>query len=192
MTTEIKSYPGLVIKFLGQGSNVFIDEGSKFKNTYININDFSKVEIEKTDEEGINNTLINFGTLSSNNELLIKKGCSIGGSNFVIGNEHHLSVRVGEDNLWSTRIVIRASDGHQIFDNVTGKMINRAKKIEIGNNVWIGANATVLKGSMIQDNSIVGTSAVIAKIFSEKNIVIAGNPGKVVKRDISWLRDQII
>lgn len=192
LTTEIKSYPGLVIKFLGQGSNVFIDEGSKFKNTYSNINDFSKVEIEKTDEEGINNTLINFGTLSSNNELLIKKGCSIGGSNFVIGNEHHLSVRVGEDNLWSTGIVIRASDGHQIFDNVTGKMINRAKKIEIGNNVWIGANATVLKGSMIQDNSIVGTSAVIAKIFSEKNIVIAGNPGKVVKRDISWLRDQII
>ncbi|MCI2095462.1 MULTISPECIES: hypothetical protein [Lactococcus] len=43
LTTEIKSYPGLVIKFLGQGSNVFIDEGSKFKNTYININDFSKV-----------------------------------------------------------------------------------------------------------------------------------------------------
>ncbi|GAA3253440.1 acetyltransferase with hexapeptide repeat [Lactococcus lactis subsp. lactis] len=99
---------------------------------------------------------------------------------------------MGEDNLWSTGIVIRASDGNQIFDNVTGKMINRAKKIEIGNNVWIGANATVLKGSMIQDNSIVGTSAVIAKIFSEKNIVIAGNPGKVVKHDISWLRDQII
>ena len=71
-------------------------------------------------------------------------------------------------------------------------MINRAKKRERGNNCWIGANATVLKGSMIQDNRIVRTSAVISKIFSEKNIVIAGNPGKVVKRDIAWLRDQII
>lgn len=34
---------------------------------------FKSLDRKKTDEEGTNNTLINFGTLSSNNELLIKK-----------------------------------------------------------------------------------------------------------------------
>lgn len=191
-TTEIEGYPGLSVKFLGQGSNIFIHEGSRFKNTNIYINDFSKVEIEKTNEEGINNTLINFGTISSNNELLIKKSCSIGASTFMIGNEHHLSVYVGEDNLWSSGIVIRASDGHQIFDNVTGRMVNRAKKIKIGNHVWIGADATVLKGACVEEGSVVGSNAVVTKVFQEKRVVIAGNPGKIIKRDISWARDQII
>jgi len=99
---------------------------------------------------------------------------------------------VGEDNLWSTGIVIRASDGHQIFDNKSGRLKNKSRPIVIGNHVWVGANATILKGSVIANDSIVRNSAVVAKEFQESNVAIAGNPGKVVGQDISWLRVLII
>lgn len=99
---------------------------------------------------------------------------------------------MGEDNLWSTGIVIRASDGHQIFDNKSGRLKNKSRPIVIGNHVWVGANATILKGSVIANDSIVGDSAVVAKEFQESNVAIAGNPGKVVGQDISWLRVLII
>ena len=117
------------------------------------------------------------------------------GIEFSVDNEIGYGFYVGHP--YGITINAKAIIGNNVnfHKGVTIGQENRGKRKGtpcIGNNVWIGANATVLKGSMIQDNSIVGTSAVIAKIFSEKNIVIAGNSGKVVKRDISWLRDQII
>lgn len=49
----------------------------------------------------------------------------------------------------------------------------------IGDNVFIGVNATILMGSHIGNNSIVGAGAVVSGRFSD-NVVIAGNPAKVV------------
>lgn len=189
---EIDDYPGIRIDFIGEGSEVYIQEGSNFKNSQIKIVDFSKVIIEKTHPIGINNTKIDFLGMSAHNSLLIKKGTSISGANFYIGSENNLSVVVGEDNMWSTGINVRASDGHQIFDNKFGILKNQARPIVIGDHVWCGANATILKGSVIANGSIIGNSAVVAKKFQENNVAIAGNPGKVVSRDISWLRDLII
>lgn len=35
-------------------------------------------------------------------------------------------------------------------------------------------------------NSVVGHSTVVAKKFTDKNVVIAGNPAKIIKTDINW------
>ena len=39
---------------------------------------------------------------------------------------------------------------------------------------------------MIPDGAIVGAYSVVAGRFDEKNSVIAGNPARVVKRNIEW------
>ena len=49
----------------------------------------------------------------------------------------------------------------------------------IGDNVFIGVNATILMGSHIGNNSIVGAGAVVSGHFPD-SVVIAGNPAKVV------------
>lgn len=54
------------------------------------------------------------------------------------------------------------------------------KPVTIGNNVWIGMNAIILKGVTIGDNSIVAAGAVVTHDIPE-NVVYAGNPGKIVK-----------
>lgn len=53
-------------------------------------------------------------------------------------------------------------------------------KIKIGNNCFIGTNVTLLPGVTLGDNTIVGASSVVTKSFSEGNVVIAGNPAKVI------------
>ena len=45
----------------------------------------------------------------------------------------------------------------------------------IGKNVWIGANVTILKDSVIGDNCVVGAGSVVKGKYRE-NTVIAGNP----------------
>lgn len=54
-----------------------------------------------------------------------------------------------------------------------------AKPVTIGNNVWIGGNATILPGVTIGDNVTVGAGSVVVKDIPS-NTVVAGNPAKVV------------
>ena len=53
--------------------------------------------------------------------------------------------------------------------------------VRIGDNVWIGMNATILKGVAIGENSVVAAGSVVTKSV-EANTVVAGNPAVVVKR----------
>ena len=70
--------------------------------------------------------------------------------------------------------------------DMNGNIINHAKFIEIGNHVWIAKQVTVLKNTKILDNTVVGCNSVVAKQFDKSNIVIAGNPARIIKENIKW------
>ena len=53
--------------------------------------------------------------------------------------------------------------------------------IKIGKNVWIGSNATVLRGVSIGDGAIVAAGAVVTRDIPEKTIA-AGVPAKVIRK----------
>ncbi len=53
--------------------------------------------------------------------------------------------------------------------------------IEIGDDVWVGANATILKGAKIGKGCIVATGSVVIRGTYPEHSVLAGNPAKVVK-----------
>ncbi len=57
--------------------------------------------------------------------------------------------------------------------------IGEARPTVIGDNVFIGMNATILMGTHIGNNSIVGAGAVVSGFFPD-GVVIAGNPAKVI------------
>ena len=52
--------------------------------------------------------------------------------------------------------------------------------IRIGNNCFIGENSTILYGCNIGDNVIVAAGSVVANSFNKKNIVIGGNPARII------------
>ena len=53
--------------------------------------------------------------------------------------------------------------------------------IVIGNDVWLGAGVTILKGSNIGDGCIVAAGAVVLRGHYPERSLIAGNPATVVK-----------
>lgn len=52
--------------------------------------------------------------------------------------------------------------------------------VKIGDNVWIGMNAVILKGVIIGDNSVVAAGSVVTKSVPS-NTIVAGNPAVAVK-----------
>ncbi|MBE6016276.1 MAG: sugar O-acetyltransferase [Lachnospiraceae bacterium] len=52
--------------------------------------------------------------------------------------------------------------------------------IHIGKRVWIGANATVIAGVTIGDNSVVAAGAVVTKDVPP-NVVVGGVPARIIK-----------
>jgi acetyltransferase-like isoleucine patch superfamily enzyme len=56
-----------------------------------------------------------------------------------------------------------------------------AKKLEIGNDVWIGQSAIILRQvSKIGDGAVIGAGAVVTKDVPDYAIV-AGSPAKVIR-----------
>ncbi|WP_410772132.1 sugar O-acetyltransferase [Fontibacillus sp. BL9] len=87
---------------------------------------------------------------------------------------------------------ITIGDGTAIGMNVTIATLNHGLSLEtrnttysspviIGENVWIGSNATILPGVTIGSNSVVAAGAVVTKDVPE-NTVVAGVPAKVIKK----------
>lgn len=54
--------------------------------------------------------------------------------------------------------------------------------IVIGDNCWLGANSVILPGVRLGNNCVVGAGSVVTKSFEESNLVIAGNPAKILKK----------
>lgn len=63
--------------------------------------------------------------------------------------------------------------------------------VTIGEHSWVCASCVLLKGAIIPKNVILGHSAVVANKFTDENVIIAGNPAQIVKRDICWRAGKI-
>ncbi len=76
-------------------------------------------------------------------------------------------------------VVIRDHD-HSIDSIPYSKAGFSKSKIYIGKNVWIGYKATILKGSEIGDNAVIGAHSLVKnKVY--KSTVVVGIPAKVIK-----------
>lgn len=112
-------------------------------------------------------------------------------SNIKIGNNVGMSgttiyarknIEIGDNTLIGANTKIFDNDFHPI--NIESRNMNvqqkiSAKPIIIGKNCFIGCNAIILKGTILEDGCVVGAGSVVSGIF-EKNAIIAGNPAKKI------------
>lgn len=90
-------------------------------------------------------------------------------------------IKIGKNVVISENVTIRDSDNH-FLDQPN---FNMTAPIEIGDNVWIGLNATILKGVKVGNGSVIGAGAVVTKDVPE-NCLVAGVPAKVIRNNVKW------
>ena len=90
---------------------------------------------------------------------------------------------IGKDVSIARDVIIRDTDAHIINENGVDK--EESKAVRIGNHVWIGTRAIILKGVTIGDGAIIAAGAIVTKDVPEKTIV-AGIPARVIKENIEW------
>jgi len=104
-------------------------------------------------------------------------------------------IQIGSHCLISWNVGIADSDFHPI-DPVLRRMDAEAlapyspkpahrphigtAPVVIGDNVWVGMGAVILKGVTIGDNSVVAAGSIVTKSVPE-NSLVAGNPAKIIK-----------
>lgn len=83
-----------------------------------------------------------------------------------------------EDNVLLAPKVSLLSEAHPISPEERHSLV--PKPIHIKRNAWIGANATILQGVTIGENSVVAAGSVVSKDVPD-NTIVGGTPAKIIK-----------
>lgn len=141
-------------------------------------------------------TIMHNATLRVGQNSMINRGSKIvihEGGRLIIGNNTYINenarihcrknIQIGNNCAiaWNTNIM--DTDIHTIHYNDNKK--NNDANIIIGNNVWIGANSTILKATTIEDNCIIGANSVAKGRMLSQNIY-TGNPIESKGKFESW------
>jgi acetyltransferase-like isoleucine patch superfamily enzyme len=107
------------------------------------------------------------------------------GAKTVLGQDCTISayrrVRIGEQCVVADRAMFIDFD-HNVAD-VEAPIRRQGiymREVEVGNNVWIGYNAQILRGVRIGDNAIIGANSVVTRDIPA-NSVAAGSPARVIR-----------
>lgn len=97
-------------------------------------------------------------------------------------------ITFGKECLIGWNVNVRDSDNHTIV--IDGKpRENDFAPVHIGDHVWIGSYADILKGGAVSSNSIVGYRACVTKpLDSEDGVCLAGCPAKVIRNNVNWIK----
>lgn len=137
-----------------------------------------------------------------NSSILLGKSISIGpGINIIVKDnailkvgdgtyftsDLHLEVinliDIGSDCAISWGVTIIDEDHHQVLPEKLNDQ--RLKNVKIGNHVWIGCNVTILRGTQIGNNCIIAAGSIVKGVFPD-NVLIGGNPARILKESINW------
>ena len=121
----------------------------------------------------------------NNCQIQIGQNCTFRGCEMA-AFENNSNLVIGDDCIIARDTRIYASDFHTIYDCATKQPLNRGTHIRIGNHVWLGEAAMILKNNTIADNVIIAARSVVTKDLKESYAVYAGHPAVLKKRGINW------
>jgi len=163
---------------------IFIEAGSVISHCTINVSGHhNQLHIPST----VNLHDVTFTFEDDNNQIKIGKYTSIEGRvEFCACESKHIIV--GEGCMFSHDISVRTTDSHPILD-AEGKRINEAQDVVIGNRVWVGFQSVILKGVSVPDDCIIGARSVLtSSIQIPPHSLIVGQPGMVIRENVTWRR----
>lgn len=107
------------------------------------------------------------------------------GEKTVMGQECTISayqrVRIGNECVIADRAMFIDFDHGMVEVERPIRLQGIYKRdVEVGNNVWIGYGACILRGVSVGDNSVIGTNSVVTKDVPA-NAVVGGIPARIIR-----------
>lgn len=104
-----------------------------------------------------------------NGKLLIGNSVSLNVNNMIACHE---SVEIGDDVQFSPNVQIYDHDHDYRAEGGVKAGKYKTSPVRIGNNVWIGANVVILRGTIIGDNCVIGAGAVVTGNIPCDSVVV--------------------
>lgn len=174
------------VHFVGNANTLFIEDGCRLNHTTVCfMGDRQSVRIGRRVKVTQGTEIVlhdDESSISIGNHTTIEscRLVSLEGS----------AIELGDDCMLAYGIEIRNGDSHSIIDAASRQRINPSARIQIADHVWLCAHTTVLKGSLIERDSIVGLGAVVSGNF-EAGVILGGTPARVVRRGVTWDRKRL-
>lgn len=116
------------------------------------------------------------------------------GENFY--SNHNLVILDGAEVVFGDNVFIApncciTTAGHPLDVEQRNIGLEYAYPIKIGNNVWIGANVTILPGVTIGNDVVIGAGSVVNKDIP-KGVIAVGNPCKILREITEEDRDKYL
>lgn len=114
-------------------------------------------------------------------ELIIGENVTFTGKVNVICSK---KIVIGDYCLISWDTLLMDSDSHTIYTKNINKNID--EPIIIGNHVWIGCKATILKNTYIANDIVIASNSIVSGNYSDSNVILANNKARKIKDKIEW------
>lgn len=171
-----------------RGNIEFIDGGEKNTlnlKTPVFFNGKGKISLAPNVIFGVLNSPGNLSysyiaALEENASVTFGKDTSVNNRASIVASD--TSITIGERCLIGPDFTAGDSNGHDLPVANRLNPDSRPKPVIIGNDVFIGARVTILKGVTIGNGCVIAAGAVLMPGFtSPDNKVIAGNPAVIIK-----------
>jgi maltose O-acetyltransferase len=150
------------VLFIGPGT-VSLGEGVQFgwKQSPLFYAGYCHVEVSSA------RSLVEVGDRTEfNNNLMIKS--------------EGAGIRIGRDGLFGAHVEIFDSDFHELHPARRKGGTPKIAPVEIGDNVFVGMGARILKGTTIGSDSVIGAGSVVTGSIPA-GVIAAGNPARVIR-----------
>jgi len=149
---HLSSFSGSIISLVSPLTEITMDRGAKLKiGKGFKMRDGAKIRVRK----GATCIIGNNSSVNCNNMIACRERIEI-------GNDVQMSPNV---QIYDHDHDFRVAGGVK-----AGKY--RTAPVKIGNNVWIGANTVILRGTEIGDNCVIGAGCVVKGQYKEGSVII--------------------
>ncbi len=171
---------GARVVFDQEGFLVFGTERSSFRGwagrTALYIREQGQLEINGYNQIGRGSLV----WILEGGRIEMKGNSFTAGKNMLISKER---VSIGRNCAIAWGVTICDHDFHKLYKD--GKQRVETAAVTIEDNVWIGMNATILKGVTVGQGAVIGASAVVTRDVPPA-CICAGNPARVVESAIEF------
>lgn len=109
---------------------------------------------------------------------IIGKNTSLNSNNMLACRE---KITIGDNVQFSPNVQIYDHDHDFRIDGGISEMKYKTSPVQIGNNVWIGSNTVILRGTKIGDNCVIAAGSIVKGVIPDDSIYVQKRTSEIIQ-----------